>query len=221
MTEDLTDPPFEQWVSYMFDHPVTEPAWYWDIDEPSVNLSKPLVVEYATRLFQNSGSLLAPYSDEQLNQGLWYLIGESTTDLYALRNLEIPLEARLECIRSIYEVYRQCFLPRCTQHLSYMDEPGAGPLNGICYMWWDIFPLYGQPKDPLRKAIDEACMSVMKETLELPSEACQEAALHGLGHWGLYYEDQCKAIIEPFLRRTNLRPELLRYAKHAHMAYVN
>ena len=34
------------------------------------------------------------------------------------------------------------FAPRCSAHLSHLDrgEMIAGPLNTLCYMWWDILP---------------------------------------------------------------------------------
>ncbi|MGA2280679.1 MAG: hypothetical protein ABSG80_10300 [Verrucomicrobiota bacterium] len=216
MNEVLTELSFNEWVRHIFDHPVTEPAWHWDENADHAELEPQRVVAYATELFQRAGELLAPYTDAQVNQGLWFLISESSSPLYALTEASIPLEQRVHCIRSISKLFEQCFVARCTPHLSHLDEPGAGALNSICYMWWDIFPLRGQPEDTARREIDEACLSVMEATLQLPSVACQESALHGLGHWGLYYKNQCQSIISAFLQRhRDLRPELQRYATRA------
>ncbi len=116
-----------------------------------------------------------------------------------------------------FVVVALCFA-RCILHLSHFrePEPGVGVLNVVCYMWWDIFPLVGQPEDSTRREIDEACLSVMETTLELPSIACQESALHGLGHWGLSYPGRCQGIISTFIQRhTNVRGDLLRYAERA------
>jgi hypothetical protein len=216
MNKVLTDLSFDEWVRHMFDHPVTDPAWHWDENADCAELEPHRTVTYATELFQHAGELLAPYTDAQVNQGLWFLIGESTSPLYALTEASIPLEQRVPCIRSISTVFERCFVTRCTPHLSHLDEPGAGALNLICYMWWDIFPLYGQPEDKARREIDEACLSVMETTLQLPSVACQESALHGLGHWGLHYKSQCQSIISAFMQRhRKLRPELQEYATQA------
>jgi hypothetical protein len=216
MNQVLTDLSFDEWVRHMFDHPVTDPAWHWDANADCVELKPERVISYATGLFQSAGKLLAPYTDAQVNQGLWFLINEISSPLYALAEASIPLAQRVHCIQSISTVFDQCFVPRCTPHLSHIDEPGAGALNPVCYMWWDIFPLYGQPEDKARREIDEACLAVMEAVLELPSVACQESALHGLGHWGLYYKSRCRSIISAFMQRhTDLRSNLKGYATRA------
>ena len=41
----------------------------------------------------------------------------------------------------------------------------------------------------------------MERTLRLDSIACQESALHGLGHWNRRYRAETRAIIRDFLKR--------------------
>ncbi len=83
-------------------------------------------------------------------------------------------------------------------------------------MWWDILPVAGQPADPARKEMDQAILQVMEAALQLNSIACQESALHGLGHWHLYYASQVEEIIQGFLRRNKALPEnLQKYARSA------
>jgi hypothetical protein len=217
----LKDLTFDDWVLHMFNHPVTETAWHWDLDADEVELEPQQVIAYTTRLFTNARELLTPYTDAQVNQGLWFLIGEGHTPLTVLTDANNPLDERSRCIHAITQVFEQSFLPRCTPHLSHVDEPGASPLNLVCYMWWDIFPLRGQPKDASRQEIDAACLSVMETTLQLPSIACQESALHGLGHWGRYYEGRCQSIISTFMQRhRDLRPQLRTYAESAQKGCV-
>ncbi len=217
----LTELSFADWVRHLFDHPVINPEWYWDEDADAADLAPQRVIAYTTELFERAGDLLSPYSDAQANQGLWFLIWEGGSPLYALADVDIPIEDRVACIRAIRCLFEQCFVPRCTPHLSHCDEPLPGPLNGVCYMWWDIFPLTGQPEDATRREIDAACLAVMESTLELPSVACQESALHGLGHWGLSYEERCQSIVSDFIQRhLDLRPELLAYAGRAKEARV-
>lgn len=212
----LTDLSFDDWVRHLFDHSVAKPAWYLDDDADTAAVEPGRVITYATDLFARSAELLAAYADDQANQGLWCLISEVSSPLYALAEESVPLEQRANCIRSVSTVFEQCFVPRCTAHLSHLNEPGAGALNSVCYMWWDIFPLCGQPEDTARREINEACLSVMESTLQLPSIACQESALHGLGHWGLSYRGRCRSIISTFMKRHgNLRPELREYAARA------
>jgi hypothetical protein len=170
-----------------------------------------LTVEYLARAFENSESVLAPYSDSQLNQGLWYLASNACSNhMFALMDASVPWPARQKCIQSIHSLYRDCFAKRCTPHLGHLDEPGAGPLNSVCYMWWDIIPLAGQPDDPARNEMDRAILQVMDATLQLDSIACQESAFHGLGHWHLHYPEQVGEIIQGFLRHNKILPEKLR-----------
>lgn len=216
----LHDPPFERWVQYLFNHPVTDPAWYWDLTVDQVDVNPRLVVAYVTRLFEESGALLAEFSDGQLNHGLWFLVSTSEV-LYALRDKNVALDHRIQCVRSISQIFQQLFAERCTPHLSHLEIVGASPLNRICYMWWDILSHHGQPNDPSRRAVDSACLEVMEETLALPSIACQESALHGLGHWALYYPERCSEAVDGFLAsHPRLSPNLVEYAKCARTGMV-
>jgi hypothetical protein len=218
MDKVLRDISFDQWVRFFFDRPVADPPWYQDADADSAEIEPERVITYATNLFESAGNSLAPYSDVQVDQGLWCLISEVYSPLYVLAQASIPSKHRVQCIHSISKVFEQCFVPRCTAHLSHFcePEPGTGAINSVCYMWWDIFPLVGKPENSARREIDEACLSVMETTLQLPSIACQESALHGLGHWGSSYPDRCHGIISNFIQRHGiLRRELLEYAKRA------
>jgi len=220
----LSDLTFEEWVLFVFDHPVDKSRleWYWDLEADWWKGPAALTVEYLTRAFENSESVFEPYSDSQLNQGLWYLVSNSCSDhMFALTDASVPWPERRNCIRSIYTLYEQCFAKRCTPHLSHLDESGAGPLNSICYMWWDIIPIFGQPKEPTRTEMDREILQVLESALKLDSIACQESALHGLGHWQLYYPHQVREIIKSFLQRNNaIREDLRLYAMSASSGHV-
>lgn len=215
---------FEHWLSYVFDRPVAEPGqeWYWDAaangwDEPAAE-----ALQFMTRAFEGAATLLEPYSDAQLNQGLWYLADNAcSSHMFALFDPSLPWADRRRGLRSLQGLYEQCFARRCTPHLGHLDEPGAGPLNPVCYMWWDILPIAPQPGDPARAGLDREILGVMEATLGLDSIACQESALHGLGHWQSSYPRRVTEIVETFLqRRGNLRPGLRAYALNARRGCV-
>jgi hypothetical protein len=108
------------------------------------------------------------------------------------------------------------FQPRCAPVLSHLDEPGGNELNRICYMWWDIMPIGAPAASPPSDPIHDACLSEMQDILQLPSPACQESALHGLGHWARAYPEFTAATIDAYLAaNAKLRPELVRYAQVA------
>jgi len=119
---------------------------------------------------------------------------------------------RLRPLRSFVPLFEQVMAPRCSPHLSYIDEPGAKPLNSACYMWWDILPIHGRPDLPERAEFDSEVLTVLQRLLAIPHDACRESALHGLGHWSTHYPSVAN-IIDGFLSRTaNLRPKLVAYA---------
>ena len=55
----------------------------------------------------------------------------------------------------------------------------------------------------------------MEAILGLANPACQESALHGLGHAARQAPERIGAIIGAFLEREALRPEILAYARSA------
>jgi hypothetical protein len=215
----LRDLTFDEWVIFVFDHAVDDSRleWYWDIEADRWDGPPALTGAYLTQAFENSENVLGPYSESQLNQGLWYLASNACSNhMFALMDTSVPWPARQRCILSIGSLFQVCFAKRCTPHLSHLDEPGAGPLNSVCYMWWDIIPLAGQPDDPAHKEMDQTILQVMEDALQLDSIACQESALHGLGHWHLHYPRQIEEIIQGFLQHNKTLPEKLhRYALSA------
>ena len=224
MGKQLKNLRFEEWLSHVFDHPVDDHrnAWYWDIDRDWWEEDSAETLHFMTRLFENAEDLFQPYSDAQLNQGLWFLASNAcSSHMFALMNASLPWSARRRCIASIHQLFEQCFARRCSPHLSHIDEPGANPLNAVCYMWWDIIPLYGKPDDPEHREMDEAILQVMESTLQLDSIACRESALHGLGHWQHAYPRRVGEIIDRFSMRQPALPEKLReYMLNAYVGYV-
>ena len=226
MGTQITDLTFEGWVSYVFDHPVEaqKREWYWDLDRDwwDEDADPAQTIEFLTRAFEGAATVFKPYTDAQLNQGLWYLASNSCSNhMFALLQEGVPWPARQRCLRAFHQLYEGCFARRCTPHLSYVDEPGAGPLNSACYMWWDIIPFAGSPEDPTRKEFDEEVLRVMESTLQLNSIPCRESALHGLGHWQHAYPQRVGEIIDRFSMNEPALPDKLRtYMMNAYTGYV-
>lgn len=218
-TLDLGKLTFDEWVKAVFAHPLNDLQWFWHCDFREPDEVKAL--EYITNLFEEP-SCLDEYLDEQVNEGLNFLISSSCSNhMFAAYGEKPPLEEKVACIRSIYSLYSKCFAKRCSDHLSHIDEPGAKPINMVCYMFWDIVPMAGHPTNKTLKMLDQEILEVMEKTLALNSNACREGALHGLGHWKMYYPTEVEQIIDAFLRRENrLHPELQRYALSARSGCV-
>lgn len=212
---------FEQWIKWMFDHPVTKTGWHWDkgLDEAEDHSLPPeLGLEFATRVLSDPESHLSAYDEGQVEQGLLWMASETGSEIMdAVKDLEVPWPVRRDCVRSVYTLYEQYFASHCSPHLGHLAEPGASPLNNVCYMWWDYFPTWGKPEEPGYADLDAEILDVMAKTLEIDSDPCREGALHGLSHWHLTYPKKTATIIDLFLRRHGqpLRPELVEYAKAA------
>ncbi len=205
---------FAEWLDFLFDHSVTEPAWHWSTEVDEWNGSPAETLSHLTRTFRESGTALAKYSDAQLKQGFWYLADAGCSNIAcSLDDRSAPEVARLEAIESIGDLFEHCFARRCSDHLSHLDEPGANSLNDICYMWWDVLPICGQPEDPARKRTDAAVLQILERTLQLDSEAWRESALHGLGHWQRHYPQEVERIIHHFIwSHRQIRAPLRNYA---------
>lgn len=207
---------FKDWVRTVFDHAPDGPEWFWDpLFYPlweSLGLSDALTVNYLTRLFLDPEPL-RPYSLEQVAQGIWFLIGESSPaqPSYALIRPEVNLQARVDCIHSMAQFFR-CFVAPAAPATAQIE---SNPFHIACYMWWDIFPSYGG-KNAGEPAIHQACLQVMEEVLVLASELCHISALHGLNHWHLHYANETERIVDNFLANSRgITPRIREYAVHA------
>jgi hypothetical protein len=136
---------FEQWLEFVFSNPVRKREWYWDEDFDSrweaLDLTDVLIVQYMTHVFLEPG-VLRSYSLDQVEQGLWFLIGDASPgrSSKAMFRHEAPLRDRVACIHAMSGFFR---------NFIYVVAPGPfdpeAPLigvNGAAYMWWDIFPMH-------------------------------------------------------------------------------
>lgn len=224
MENHLESLPFDEWVAHVFDHPVRSPEWYFELDAPVWAAPATLTLSHMTRLFNDPVGALSPYDDRQLNQGFWYLVSNGGSNhMFALTDESAPLQVRVQCVESFLQLFQKLFATRCSPHLSHLDrtESHGNPLNLACYMWWDIIPFIGAPRDPARKTLDSAALAVMEAILSIDSIACRESALHGLGHWHSGYPDQIGGIIDRALKDAQAWPsELTAYAQSARCGCV-
>lgn len=217
-------PRYQDWLSYVFDHPVEEPAWHFSPNAPEFQASDEDSVELLAALFQRAGKDLLVYSDGQVNQGLHFLASPACSGfMFALRDSDVALPRRLEAIRSIFTLYQDCFATRCSQTLSHLDEPWASKqspkeprgsdLNPICYSFWCICPLTYLEQARDRQALEEAVFSVLARILRIPHRACQEGALMGLLEMVSACEDRVRQVVQDFLPEACLDPSLRRFGE--------
>jgi hypothetical protein len=208
-------PSYETWIAHCFDHAVQAEAWYLAPDAPTWDAPAATTLDYLTRLFNTPQQSVGGFSDAQLKQGLWYIAsGTFSEHMYVLVDATLPEAARLACISAIKNLFGELFAVRCTNLPSHGADAASGlsVLNDICFMWWHVLPVHGEPNDPRRIKIDQAVLAVLREILSMDSLACQESALHGLGHWSYYYRTKVRPIIENYLAHMPDNPTLRAYA---------
>ena len=196
---------FDEWVIAVFDPAVEDPwppAWQ--------------DLEHLTRLFSDPVGALEGFTDDEIGRGLWSVLdsGGAGTAM-ALNDVSLPLDARIACVRLISRVYTELFVPRCAERLGQYSEEG-GYLEMSCYMFWDVASFGGAPGDREGNLLEDAVLDVLDDALRLPHAACQESALHGLGHRISRHPERAVRIIDRWLERGVPRDgRLVDYARAA------
>lgn len=188
-------PSFERWIEHAFDHPESDLKW-WQRPKAEYWRGEPaLKAEYIAETFEHADEHLARFSDAQIESALWHIIGED----YAMNALggDVPLERRLRVIGSTYDLFRKLFAVRCRD----LIFGGGLPVYGICYMFWELFPLENTPSDPEDAPLCEKKIAVLERILDLDNAMCQYSALHGLGHAQSDIPERTAEIIDRYLAR--------------------
>ena len=76
-----------------------------------------------------------------------------------------------------------------------------------------------ESSDPQVQA-ENACIDAMIDTLQIDHLACQEAALHGLGHWQKHDPPRVKKAIDTYLKTIDRQHPLYKYAQRARCGMV-
>ena len=223
----LTDLPFADWIEHAFSHEVRllGHAWFFDMDAPWWDPTPAVAVDYLTRLFADPLPALQWFSDAQIAQGLTYLVNTSASgDSGWLYSRDVPATERQRCIEAIAILFEQIFASRAEPVLSHIDEPGGNALNIPCYMWFDVMPSVALADDPDQEMLHRVLLGTMERILKLDNIACQEAALHGLGHWCDVYPgwvgDVVAAYLDSMPTDTWRRQEVVAYAQAAQCGCV-
>jgi hypothetical protein len=213
-----SDDSLESFIAFLFDRPVPY-DWSGDTGEWPDNPGQ--ISRLIAETFEHSDPLLARFSDAQLDQGFRFLLDAGGSEfMFSLVQADVPAVVRLRALRSFVPLFEQVMAVRCSLHLSHLDEPGAKPLNGICYMWWDVLPIHAHPDAAERREFDAEVLVVLERLLAIPHDACRESALHGIGHWSVYYPHVARVVDEFLVQAPNLRPELVAYAQDAKVGGV-
>lgn len=223
-TLDLSSKSFDQFVEFFFNREVVPDEKQFDYfltdlageryDE-AVHSLPSVVVNHMTKLFSEFGVIAPKYSLAQLDQGLWGIFGENLRLYELLWDSSVPLEQRVQCIRSMFSVYSD-----------FVSISKVEVMENCFDMWWDLI-LHGfwfQQKlfergtkvgdvsklDAESRLLLDEMFETLKQILGLPDARTQSYALHGLGH---LHHPAGRETVQEFIdnHKTELTEQALRW----------
>lgn len=209
---------FDEWLTYLFDRPEHEYGDHWCFGDqgPVWDVPKALSAEFIARTYEEPANWMRRFSLAQIAAGLAYTWNPAFSDVgFTIRDEPVPWPLRQRAIRALVPLHQLCYQELCDNGVSHLNECNDNPLNGACYMYWDVCPFYAQPEKCENRGLDDECLRVMEATLQIDHDACRESALHGLGHWQSDYPGKVASVLGTGLKGMKLRPELARYAAAA------
>lgn len=227
----LVRPPrFDEWLDCYFT-PYDNVASPWDRfppdqeEHPWFRGTDDEIVELFTYTMISSGTELKRFSDSQVGVGLDNLLNTHFADVaHTVRDGKIAKEKRIAASQSLNVLYRDCLTQRAAPVLGHLSEKApCKPLNGICYMLWDVTPLSYWPEPERGAIMYPVIVEVMAAALYSENGAVVESGLHGLGHTVYKFKDPAVAAIDHFIakRRGHVRDELITYALQARTGMIN
>ena len=195
--ENMKNMTYKDFVDFLFDRPanITCLKLFFQDDFIAPEFDNKVIIEHISRVFHDIENLSGLYSEEQLVNGLEYLI-DSACGLvcYSFLSSEVAHSSRITAIASMYDVFEKVFDKKCTNTDAPLDRT-ASSYNYLCEMWWDVFPRHGFPRNPDMESIDRTILNTITTIFLLENEACKKSALHGLGHWHSEYPEEVEAFI--------------------------
>jgi hypothetical protein len=227
MSDELVD--FETWLARVFD-PETRRVWKshtgglsgWEICNDEDAEFNSALCEYMIRAFENGGSVLARFTDDQVANGLDELLMISIPNVIEPYPKDIELALRERFMRSTVTLFSEVLLPRCERMLrADPDAARRSKLDYVMFMFWDTLEIKKDPDCPGIGQVHEAGLESLEKILHLPNDLTQFAALHGLGHAARSYPKKAAAIIDRWLAtKPVFGPGMLEYAQQARTGEV-
>ena len=170
---------YDEWVNFVFDHPVQEAfsdrpmdeePWHFQ-DEWRYEVSAPeRVLEYLGRLFRDPAFLTERFSAAQIDQGFWFIPGPSGF-MGLILHQGIAWDKRRTAIHSIADLFELLF--------------AKINLRTACYMWWDSLITYcaWDGRDVISdRVVLREIIAVIARLSANSSEEVQRSCEHGVEH---------------------------------------
>jgi len=159
----------EKFARFFFDRPVCQHGSDKDLLEAydpgqQDSIDRVLFLNRVTFLFETFRDIAARFTSEQIEQGLWHLLGYRFFLGQIVHACDVPSEVRRATIRAMVYPFRH-----------YYAEVGERYKGTAFFMWWDLLGVGSSD-------VETPVLDVLEQILMLDSKPCQFAALHGLNH---------------------------------------
>lgn len=203
----------EEFAKYLFNRTPSNKHWAFSPDKVESLENRSGMPDAIIDLLENCHLYASHYSEEQIAQGLDYLINPSLSNLpFLFFGKNIDSAICLKFFESTEMVYEGVFGRLCKERLSY-NQKNVGALNTLCYMWWEILPYRAILPDGYQGMINVASIKTMGKIIGIDNIACKESALHGLSLLAFDHPKEVRKLIKDNLKRI---PECLQdYAQQS------
>jgi hypothetical protein len=137
---------YQTQLQYIFNRPVTEPAWYWTPREEEECLfddSPMQAFEFIENLCKQPKIDLSPYTDDQIALGFNFIFNGSCSNFcHGFKEASVLIERKIAAIHSLFNIFKEVLNERCVADTSAHNQVILSKLNNFCYMFWDESPLY-------------------------------------------------------------------------------
>lgn len=123
----IGDMSYEDWVSFTFDHSVTDEPWHFEDENEYICTDSERLVKYLIALFESPLPRLNCYTAAQLDQGFWFISGPNGY-LWSWLDRKIDPKVRVASVDAVTNLYLNLFNVKII---------GSAP-----YMWWDSILIY-------------------------------------------------------------------------------
>jgi hypothetical protein len=190
-----------EFARYLYERPIDGTEWYFSDEHEDLNLQKDQLVQLAAQAFSDVAKAANQFDEKQVCMGLRYLVNPSCSPIpYLYLDASIDFSIRSNAIMSMQALFQNLFANLSSEHALYQAS-GGSPLSyrETCYMWWEMFPRHGVPRRADMEETDAIICQTISSILEIDNLACQESALHGLGHWFSSRPNEVSEAIKSFL----------------------
>ncbi len=244
--EPRTHPNFDAWVEYCFVHGHADFAGESKDPQAVIEareaefvdcIDAVTLTEHLIRLFESPSFIADRYSDAQIADAIWFVLG--SVDYFAAVGDEqmVPETLRDRCIKAVVTLFTDLFDPICMKKQNEALEAGRDPsswvgagshVEGAVFMAWEMnwFGHVALPEGGPEHAFNRGVSVVESILMRCSSDACRLSALHAIGHAIGYLDEESsrvkvlQGVVDRFLDERKPPRSLIEYASEARLGRV-